>query len=120
MNLVVSGSVYTLMQKIFQDKKEPLFGRADNIIKLAAFDLATLKEIMRDYHPKYINDDLLALYTFTGGVPKYVELLCDNSTLAVNELIAFMVRDNSPVTDEGKNLLIEEFEKKTMQPIFLF
>lgn len=48
MNLIVSGSVYSLMQKIFQNNKEPLFGRADNIIKLSAFDLATLKEIIFD------------------------------------------------------------------------
>ncbi len=67
MNLIVSGSIYSLMRKIFQHSKEPLFGRADNIIKLSAFDLATLKEIMYDYRPEYINDDLLALYSFTGG-----------------------------------------------------
>ena len=111
MNLIVSGSVYSLMQKIFQNKKEPLFGRADNIIKLSAFDLTTLKEIMRDYNPDYVNDDLLALYSFTGGVPKYVELFCDNRMLTVDEMISFMVRENSPFTDEGKNLLIEEFGK---------
>jgi len=95
----------------FQHNKEPLFGRADNIIKLTAFDLTTLKEIMHDYYPAYTNDDLLALYSFTGGVPKYVELFCDNSTLSIDEMISFMVRDNSPFTDEGKNLLIEEFGK---------
>lgn len=111
MNLIVSGSIYSLMQKIFQNRKEPLFGRADNIIKLSAFDLATLKEIMHDYNPGYTNDDLLALYAFTGGVPKYVELLCDNITPDVEGMIAFMARENSPFTDEGKNLLIEEFGK---------
>ena len=111
MNLIVSGSVYSLMQKIFQNNKEPLFGRADNIIKLSAFDLTTLKEIMRDNNPSYTNDDLLALYTFTGGVPRYVELFCDNITLSIDEMISFMVRDNSSFTDEGKNLLIEEFGK---------
>lgn len=110
-NLILSGSVYSLMQRIFQDKKEPLFGRADNIIRLSAFDLATLKEIMHDYHPSYHNDDLLAIYSFTGGIPKYVELFCDNGALTVKTMIAFMVRDNSPFTDEGKNLLIEEFGK---------
>lgn len=83
-NLIVSGSIYSLMQKIFQHSKEPLFGRADNIIKLSAFELTTLKEIMHDYHPGYLNDDLLALYTFTGGVPKYIELLVDNATLDVD------------------------------------
>ncbi|MDR1938286.1 MAG: ATP-binding protein [Tannerellaceae bacterium] len=111
MNLIVSGSVYSLMQKIFQNAKEPLFGRADNIIKLSAFDLATLKEIMLDYHPHYVNDDLLALYTFTGGIPKYIELLCDNGQLDVDGMIAFIVRENSAFTDEGKNLLVEEFGK---------
>ena len=111
MNLIVSGSIYSLMQKIFQSKKEPLFGRADNIIKLSAFDLSTLKDIMRDYRSGYTNDDLLALYSFTGGVPKYVELFCDNQMLSVDEMISFVVRENSPFTDEGKNLLIEELGK---------
>lgn len=111
MNLIVSGSIYSLMQKIFYDNKEPLFGRADNIIKLGAFDIATLKVIMNDYNPNYHNDDLLALYTFTGGVPKYVEIFCDNNKLTVNEMISFMIRENSPFTEEGKHLLIEEFGK---------
>jgi len=66
---------------------------------------------MQDYAPSHTNDDLLALYAFTGGVPKYVELFCDNGALSVQEMIQFMVRDNSPFTDEGKNLLIEEFGK---------
>lgn len=111
MNLIVSGSVYSLMQRIFQHSKEPLFGRADNIIKLAAFDSTTLKEIMNDFHPEYTKDDLLALYTFTGGVPKYVELFCENVRLTVDDMIQFIVRQNSVFTDEGKNLLIEEFGK---------
>lgn len=111
MNLVVSGSIYSLMHKIFESNKEPLFGRADNIIKLSAFEIPTLKEIMHDHRPKYTNDDLLALYTFTGGVPKYIELFCDNNALTVDEMIDFMVRENSSFIDEGKNLLIEEFGK---------
>ena len=99
------------MEKIFHNEKEPLFGRADNIIKLSAFSLNVLKKIIKDYHPQYTNDDLLALYSFSGGVPKYVELFCDNRVLTVDGMIDFMVRDNSPFTDEGKNLLIEEFGK---------
>jgi uncharacterized protein len=111
MNLIISGSVYSLMQKIFRNAKEPLFGRADNIIKLSAFDITTLKEILHDYYPGYTNDDLLAFYTFTGGIPKYIELFCDNGRLDVDGMIDFMVHENSPFTEEGKNLLIEEFGK---------
>lgn len=111
LNLIISGSVYSLMQKIFQHSKEPLFGRADNIIKLTAFDTATLTKIMHDYYPEYTNDDLLALYSFTGGIPKYVELFCDGGRLSVDDMIEFIARENSFVIDEGKNLLIEEFGK---------
>jgi len=110
-NLLLSGSVYSLMHKIFQNSEEPLFGRADNIIKLSPFDTDTLKEIIRDYNPDYQNDDFLALYTFTGGIPKYLEVLCDGCELKVEKMIEFMVRENSPFTDEGKNLLIQEFGK---------
>jgi len=110
-NLLLSGSVYSLMHKIFQNSEEPLFGRADNIIKLSPFDTDTLKEIIRDYNPDYQNDDLLAVYTFTGGIPKYLEVLCDGCELKVEKMIEFMVRENSPFTDEGKNLLIQEFGK---------
>lgn len=74
-NLIVSGSVYTLMHRIFQDAKEPLYGRTDQMIKLQPFSLSVLKEILLDYNPDYTNDDLLALYTFTGGIPKYIEML---------------------------------------------
>jgi len=111
MNLIVSGSVYSLMQKIFLNAKESLFGRADNIIKLSSFDTVTLKEIMKDNYPQYTNEDLLALYTFTGGIPRYIELFCDNGRLDKDGMIEFMVRENSSFTDEGKNLLIEEFGK---------
>ena len=110
-NIVVMGSVFSLMHRIFEGAKEPLFGRADNIIKLSGFGTETLKEIMRDYRPNYSNDELLALYSFTGGVPKYVELLCENCDLSIAGVLGYMVRDNSPITDEGKNVLIEEFGK---------
>ncbi len=110
-NLLLSGSVYSLMHKIFQSSEEPLFGRADNIIKLSPFDTETLKTIISDYQPDYTNDDLLALYCFTGGIPKYLEIICDGSELKVEKMIEFIVRENSPFIDEGKNLLIEEFGK---------
>ena len=111
-NFIVSGSVYSLMIKIFQDKKEPLFGRADAMMKLAPFTTSVLKEIMSDYKPDYTNDELLALYTYTGGVPKYVELLVDNKALAIHKMIKYICQSDSPFIDEGRNLLIQEFGKK--------
>lgn len=112
MNLILSGSIYSLIYKIFQSYEEPLFGRVDHYMRLYPFTTDVLKTIMSDYNPDYTNDDLLALYTFTGGVPKYIEAFCDNHVkLSANDMIEFMVRENSSFLEEGKTILIEEFGK---------
>lgn len=111
-NFIVSGSIYSLMTKIFQDRREPLFGRADAIMKINPFTTSVLKQILEDYHPNYTNDELLALFTYTGGVPKYVELLVDNKALTIAKMIKYICQRDSPFIDEGKNLLIQEFGKK--------
>jgi len=110
-NLLLMGSVYSMMHKIFESYHEPLFGRADATIRLSGFGTETMKEIMRDFRPDYTNDELLAFYCITGGVPKYIELLCEDTDLSIDGMYNYVVRENSPFTDEGRNLLIEEFGK---------
>ena len=110
-NLILSGSVYTMMEKIFKDSKEPLFGRADLEIRLKPFRTDVMKQIMSDAKPDYTNDDLLALYTITGGVPKYIELFINNGCTNLDSMIDFMTRPDSQFIDEGRNLLIQEFGK---------
>lgn len=109
MNLVLSGSVMSMMRRIFTDAHEPLFGRADNIINLRPFKIRVIKEILKDYNPEYANEDLLALYSITGGIPKYIELLCDNGHVTAESMLRFSVSYMSPFIDEGRNLLITEF-----------
>lgn len=110
-NLLLMGSVYSMMHKIFESYHEPLFGRADATIRLSGFGTETMKEIMRDFRPDYTNDELLAFYCITGGVPKYIELLCEDTDLSIDGMIHFIVRENSPFIHEGRTLLIEEFGK---------
>ena len=71
-NLIVCGSIYSMMQKLFKDKKEPLYGRNTGELRVKPFRPSVLKQIMADYNPGYTKDDLLALFTFTGGVARYV------------------------------------------------
>ncbi|WP_291564299.1 ATP-binding protein [Bacteroides sp.] len=110
-NFVVCGSAYRMMNRIFEDKKEPLFGRRDALLKLNPFKIDTIKEILKDFKPDYSSEDLLALYTYTGGVPKYVELFMDDGVADKDAMISYMIRDNSLFVSEGKNILIEEFGK---------
>ena len=111
-NLIVSGSVISLMYKIFQNNKEPLFGRAQNFIHLKAFDTPTIKAILKDHNPRFQPDDLLALYSFTGGVAKYIQLFMDNEANTTAKMIEYMVSEDSVFIHEGKNTLIEEFGKE--------
>ncbi|WP_418696552.1 ATP-binding protein [Bacteroides sp.] len=111
-NFIASGSVFTLMHRIFMEYREPLYGRCDSIVKLKPFTTAVLKQILSDYHPDYTNDDLLALYTLTGGVPKYIELLLDKGCFTMRKMIDSVVQENSIFLEEGNVLLIQEFGKK--------
>ena len=110
-NLVISGSAYRMIWKIFMDKDEPLFNRADHIIRLHPFRLEVLKQIMKEHNPNYSNDDLLALYTITGGVPKYMTWLLDNGCVTKEQMYAYVFSENSHFLEEGRTLLVSEFGK---------
>ena len=109
LNLIISGSVFTLMKKIFEDYEEPLFGRANERMVLLPFTTDVLKRILADYNPQYTSEDLLALYSVTGGVPWYVTLLMDSGKVSRENMLAALTEENSPFINEGRNILIEEF-----------
>ena len=109
LNLIISGSVFTLMKKIFEDYEEPLFGRANEKITLEPFRTDVLKEILHDFNPDYTPEDLLALFSITGGVAWYVTLLLDRGKTRWKKMLGALTEENSPFINEGKNILIEEF-----------
>ncbi len=109
LNLIISGSVFTLMQKIFEDYEEPLFGRAHEKMTLQPFTTDVLKQIMANFNPNYTPEDLLALFSITGGVPWYVSLLLDKGCTRRDDMLAALTEENSPFINEGRNILIEEF-----------
>lgn len=110
-NLVVCGSVYSMMTRIFRDNKEPLYNRQNRFMTIMPFQPSVLKEILAEYNPCYTNEDLLALYTFTGGVAKYVQLLVDDGALTLDAMIDSMISSDSTFINEGRSILVEEFGK---------
>ena len=109
LNLIVCGSVYSMMTKLFRDKKEPLYGRQTEFIRIDPFAPSVLKQIRKTYHADYSKEDLLALFAFTGGVAKYVELLMDAGAVDAKKMLGRIVVKDSYFIPEGKNMLIEEF-----------
>lgn len=110
-NLVVCGSVYSLMNIIFKNNKQPLYGRQTGEIKVTPFPPSAIKEILSTYNSAYTNDDLLALYSYTGGVAEYVEMMMDAGATTKEKMTEKFVAKNSYFIYEGKNMLIEEFGK---------
>ncbi len=108
LNLICIGSVYSLMHRIFEEKKEPLFGRADRILSLKPFPIRTIHEVLGDHGVTGMKA-LFDCYVLTGGMPKYLDLLVANSALSFDRMMDFVLQADSPLLNEGRNLLIEEF-----------
>lgn len=97
------------MRQIFEDHKEPLFGRLTSKFILKPFKTSVLIEIMQEHNPTFTPEDLLCLYTLTGGVAKYVSLLMDAGAFTKDSMIDFLTQPDSPLLTEGKDMLIQEF-----------
>lgn len=110
-NLVVCGSAGTLLAKIFRDHEEPLYGRQTGMMTVRPFRTEVLREILLDHKPGATNEDLLALWAFTGGVAKYVVLLMDAKATDRGRMLREIVKENSFFLDEGRAVLVDEFGK---------
>jgi AAA+ ATPase superfamily predicted ATPase len=111
-NFIACGSIYSMMMKIFENRKEPLFGRNTSKIVLRPFTVSVIKEILGDFNPKYTPEDLLCLYMLTGGVPKYIELLMEAGAITKRKMLDAVVSPDSTFIGEGRELLISEFGKE--------
>ena len=112
-HLVVSGSIRSLMRKIFEDSGEPLYGRPTSKMQLQPFRTDVLKEILTENNPSWTNEDLLCLYMITGGVAKYVELLADAGCLTKKKMLDYVCRPDSYFLTEGRDLLNQEFSEES-------
>ena len=102
MNLIICGSVNTMMSKIFDNKKEPLYGRANNRLRLQPFPTAVLKEILSDFNPDYTHEDLLALYMTT-------EEMLTHEAITKEAMLEQFISPGSYFIPEGKEMLSDEF-----------
>ena len=111
-NFIACGSIYSMMKKIFENEKEPLFGRLTSKIILRPFSITTLKEILKDYNTNFGSEDIFCLYLITGGVAKYIALLMEAGATTKEKMIKYVTRHDSPFLTEGRDLLISEFGKE--------
>ncbi len=106
MHLICCGSLYSLMTHLFQNSKEPLFGRADNRINLQPLRTQFIAELLHD-QKRFSPETLLQWYMLSGGVPKYLEWLVN--TDAHENIWQTLVSEHSLLIEEGHYRLAEEF-----------
>lgn len=111
-HLIACGSIYSMMHRIFEDRREPLFGRKTARIDLKPFTTNVIKQILHDYNPAYTSEDLLMLYAITGGVAKYVAQLMDEGCKTWEDMLHVVCRPTSVFLEEGTELLVGEFGRK--------
>ena len=92
-NLILCGSIYSMMKRIFENSKEPLFGRATSRLIIRPFNIATIKEILKDYNPDYTSEDLLTFYMTTGGVAKYIEQLVQSKAFTKRRILDTLFKE---------------------------
>ncbi|MGD0466144.1 MAG: ATP-binding protein [Gammaproteobacteria bacterium] len=111
LHVIFIGSIYSLMHTIFEEYKQPLFGRADRIFNIKPFSLETLAIILKDYKI-FTPENFFNFYVITGNMPKYLDHLLQYKSNTLNNLenlLNIILQKDSIFLNEGKNLLIEEF-----------
>lgn len=109
LNLVVCGSINRLMNKIFFNDGEPLYGRNTASLQLKPFKASVLKKILTFYNGGYEPEDLLALWTVTGGVARYVDLMVAAKAFTRTAMLETIFCRGSSYLEEGRTILAEEF-----------
>jgi len=110
-NLIVSGSVHSMMVRLFEDSNEPLFGRATSKMVLRPFTIGVMKTILKEYNPDYNSEDILTLYMLTGGVPEYIGVLMDSGKTTADKMIDGITSIDSVFIRDGKDMVVSEFGK---------
>lgn len=110
--LLLVGSDSALVDKVFHVKHAPLADHADLWLDIKPYSTLMLRQLLAEAKPDYTPDDLLAFYTFTGGVPLYVHNLIQAGALDREKILEHYLHRGSPYVAEGKDMLIDEVGKE--------
>lgn len=110
-NLIVSGSAYGMIKKIFIENEAPLFKRADLNLKLKDFSFNEIKIILKDLGIKDIEEQI-KIYSIFGGSIFYYNLIEKFNCKSYNDILEnLFLNEISPLKYEVKEWFIEQFGK---------
>ena len=107
--LIVSGSSYSLMNKIFSEYSKALYGRRDLEITLYELPIEASISILRDIGFKK-REEQIAVWSIFGGIPKFYETLYNLGISSFSEFLEIFFKENFKLLlDEGSAILKSEF-----------
>ncbi|VVB86580.1 Archaea bacterial proteins of uncharacterised function [uncultured archaeon] len=111
LHIIVAGSHITLMNKIFSDSKEPLFGRATEKYVLKPLLFRDVAGMLAEIKITDIEEQI-KWYSIFGGIPKYY-VIAEEQGLEGQDILSalkiLLLRDFAPLKEEAKSVLTEEF-----------
>lgn len=102
--IALCGSSQRMMQGIVLDASAPLYGRAQELIKLAPISVAYLGEALEIADARSI----IEYYSIWGGIPRYWELLVNCEGTFFEKIDQLVLDPMGPLNDEPHRLLLEE------------
>ena len=105
LKLIVSGSYVTLMTKMTEHGSHS-YGRFNHILLIRPFDyyMSSL------FYKSYSSEDKIKMYSVFGGIP-YFNSLIDESKSADQNIIDLIVKEDSILEHEIKEMILEETSK---------
>jgi len=112
-HIIVIGSLQTVMHRIFENQKEPLFKRLTGKLILKPFSVSEMNQLFLRYGRQDIVTNLKLQLLF-DGIPFYYyvmekEHLFDKDIIEI--IHRLVLRNDGILFNEGKELTIEEFGK---------
>lgn len=112
--LALCGSSQRMMQGAVLDASAPLYGRADEIIKLGPISVGYIGDALALETPR----EAIESYAVWGGIPKYWELVKNNGGNLWECIDSIVLDPMGPLNDEPNRLLQEEIPTSiSLRPI---
>lgn len=104
--LILCGSLIGMMYSETLDYSSPLYGRRTAQIKLAQIPFSDFA----GFFPEKTDEELLSIYSVTGGVPRYIELFQPEKEL-LEDIADNILRRGSYLYEEPVFLLNRQFRE---------
>ena len=104
LHIVFCGSSQRMMQGAILHSSAPLYGRADEILKLGPIPIGYMKEALNIKSARKI----IETYAIWGGIPRYWELIEKNKKNFLDTIDHVVLNPMGPLNEEPNRLLLEE------------